>query len=158
MTNRFRTLDAAILLVAAVLLGACGETADIGAEKAAIQKVSDAWLQNIGERNAAAIAASFTSDGVVLNVGASPVSGPIAIEANIESNWAVNPDFTIDWQTQELSVSESVDMAWERGQWTFDADGDGPANASNGEYITVFEKIGGEWKVAVDIGVPTAAD
>jgi uncharacterized protein (TIGR02246 family) len=158
MNRHSRAGKAAILVLTTAFLIACSDTADVSAETQAIQNVSNAWLDNIRERNAAAVAANFAPDGIVLNAGSRPVAGPDAIGADIAANWAVNPDFTIDWQSLDVSIAKSGDMAWERGRWTFDADGDGPAAASSGEFITVFEKVDGEWKVVVDIGVPTAGD
>lgn len=42
------------------------------------------------------------------------------------------------------------------GQWTFDPDGEGEATAETGEYLTVWKKIDGEWKVAAaeSLGAP----
>ncbi|HZD06494.1 MAG TPA: nuclear transport factor 2 family protein, partial [Longimicrobiales bacterium] len=72
-------------------------------------------------------------------------------------DWARNPRFTTDWETLSVKVAESGDLAWERGRWTFDPDGSGPAGVTRGEYLAVYEKIDGEWKIALSVGVPTGA-
>jgi hypothetical protein len=49
-------------------------------------------------------------------------------------------------------------MAWERGTWTYDPDGAGEAEAVEGEYLTIYEKVGGDWKVVADMGSETSGD
>ena len=72
MTRDQSMFGAAILILAAGALAACSETADLDAETQAIQGVSKTWLEDPLERNAAAIAARFAADGVVLNPGSRP--------------------------------------------------------------------------------------
>lgn len=153
-----RVLSPATLALA-LALGACapagGPSVDAEAEAQAIRDLSSAWLDQARARNAEAIAAYFAPDAVVLEEGEPAIIGPDAILADIEEDWAENPDFTIDWETLSVTVAASGDLAWERGRWTFDADGAGEAPTIGGEYITVYEKVDGEWKVAADVGVPT---
>lgn len=142
-----------VLLIAllGVPLLACGSSDD----EEAIRTLSADWLAWAQARDAASIAGLYGPDGVVLEVGRAPVVGPAAIQADLEADWAVNPDFVVNWAPARISVARSGDMAWERGRWTFDADGPGPARTSQGEYVTVYEKVDGSWKVAVDIGLST---
>lgn len=125
------------------------------ADEDAIRRISSNWLEHAQARRADSIAAYFAPDAVVLEQGEPPIEGVQAIRADIEEEWTENPDFTVDWSTTSVQVAASGDMAWERGAWTFDPDGPGKAPELQGEYITVYEKVDGEWKVAADIGVPT---
>ena len=52
--------------------------------------------------------------------------------------------------TMSVLVAASGDLAVERGSWTADEDGEGEDDADHGEYVTVYRKIGGEWKVIID--------
>lgn len=126
-----------------------------GADEDAIRQISSGWLEHARARNADSVAAYFAPDAVVLQPGEPPTEGVQAIRADIAEEWAENPDFTVDWSTTSVEVAASGDMAWERGTWTFDPDGPGEADELRGEYITVYEKVDGEWKVAADVGVPT---
>lgn len=145
------TRSVSLLAVLGLPLLACG-TDD---EEEVIRSLSASWLSYAQSRDAASIAELYGPDGVVLEAGRDPVVGPRAIEAEIEADWAVNPDFTVDWAPARISVARSGDVAWERGRWTFDADGPGPARTRQGEYVTIYEKVDGSWKVAVDIGLST---
>lgn len=147
------------VLFVAMLIGCGGEetapAGDAAAERAAIREISDGWLQNTRERRADVIADYFAPHAVVLKSGQAPIVGPEAIRADIERDWSINPDFTIDWESSSLTVAESGDLAWERGSWTFDPDGSAPAPEASGAFVTVYAKVDGEWKVVADIGVPT---
>lgn len=149
------SLCALALGVAACTPTGGGTAVDTEADAQAIRDLSSAWLEHANGRDADAIAAYFAPEGIVLEEGEPPIVGAEAIRADIEEDWAENPDFAVDWRTISVRVAESGDLAWERGQWTFDPDGAGARPDVSGEYITVWEKVDGEWKVAADIGVPT---
>lgn len=125
------------------------------ADRRAIREISEGWLRNARSRNAAAITTHFAPHAVVLQSGRAPIVGPDAIRADIEADWGRNPDFTIDWESTSLTVATSGDLAWERGTWTFDPDGPGPREQTAGAFVTIYEKIDGDWKIAADVGVST---
>lgn len=135
------------------VIEAAGEATE--AERAAIREISAGWLQATRDRQADRVAAYFAPDAVVFQSGRTPVVGRESIRADIERDWAVNPDFTIEWQSSFLSVAGSGEMAWERGTWTFDPDGPRSSPPNQGAFLTVYEKVDGEWKVAADVGLPT---
>jgi ketosteroid isomerase-like protein len=130
---------------------------DLAAEEQAIRDASTAWLQAAQARDGAAIdrylAANAASifDGRVLE-------GLEAMQASREQEWAANPDFTIEWWTTDVGVAASGDLAYERGSWTYDPDGAGEAPAENGEYLTVWKKIDGQWKSLYDAGTTITAE
>jgi ketosteroid isomerase-like protein len=126
-------------------------------EEQAVRDASMAWLQAAQARDSATIdlylAANAASifDGQVLE-------GLMAMQTNREEEWAANPDFTIEWTTTDVGVAASGDLAYERGSWTSDPDGDGEAPAEYGEYLTVWKKIDGQWKVLYDAGTTIEAE
>ncbi len=131
-------------------------TVDTEADAQAIRDRSNAWLSAAQARDAEAIAAVFAADGEMIETGEPPHVGPDAIRANAEQDWTENPDFTVEWTISDVHVAESGDLAYERGQWTYDPDGEGEASAETGEYLTVWKKVDGEWKVAADVGAATS--
>ena len=60
------------------------------------------------------------------------------------------PDQTFGWSTTDVQVAKSGDLAYELGTFTFDVDGAGEIPAVSGEYVTVWTKPDGTWRVAVD--------
>ncbi len=150
-----------------VALAACAAPADqaeqapavdLAAEAAAVEAVSMQWLQATEARDLEAVTALFAADAVFFDQTEGSTEGVEAIRADIESSWAQNPDFALTWSTDAVQVSSAGDMAWERGSWTYDPDGEGEAAAMNGEYVTVYKKVDGAWKVASDIGVTHQAE
>ena len=155
-----------LLLLAAVLV-ACQPPAeevtieettpvvDLAAEADAVEAVSMKWESAAQARDLDAVMAVFAKDAVTFPAEEAPREGTAAIRANIEEEWGEMPDFSVDWETTSVTIAEAGDMAWERGTWTFDPDGDGELDSLSGEYLTIYEKIDGEWKVVADMGVPT---
>lgn len=149
----------AVLVVA---LSACAAPADqadqapavdVAAEAAAVEAVSMQWMAAAQARDLAAVTALFADDAVLFDQNEGSIEGLAAIRADIEGSWAQNPDFALSWSTTSVQVASSGDMAWERGAWTYDPDGAGEATEMTGEYVTIYEKVDGAWKVASDIGV-----
>lgn len=131
---------------------------DLAAEAAAVEAVSMQWLEAAQAQDVDAAVALFADDAVFFDEGEGSLVGLPAIRADIEESWAENPDASVSWSTNDVQVASSGDMAWERGSWTYDPDGAGEAEAMTGEYVTVYEKVDGVWKVVSDIGVTHEAD
>ena len=150
----------------AVALTACAQPADqtqepavdLTAEAQAVEAVSMQWLEAAKAHDVDAATALFAEDAVFFDQGEGSVEGLPAIRAEMETEFAEYPEATIDWSTSSVQVASSGDMAWERGSWTFDPDGAGEAEPMTGEYVTVYEKVDGAWKVASDIGVTHEAE
>lgn len=147
-----------------VALAACAPPADqapavdLAAEAAAVEAVSMQWLEAAQARDLDAATALFADDAVFFERGEGSTVGLAAIRADIEEGWAANPDFDLSWSTTSVNVASAGDMAWERGSWTYDPDGAGEAGSMTGEYVTIYKKVDGVWKVASDIGVEHAAE
>jgi len=130
---------------------------DLAAEEQAVRDASRAWLQAVQVKDAATIDGYFAANAASLFDG-KYLEGLAAIQMNREQEWAANPDFTMDWTTTEVGVAASGDLAYERGAWTFDPDGAGAAPEEHGQYLTVWKKIGGQWKALVDAGTTIKAE
>jgi uncharacterized protein (TIGR02246 family) len=164
-----RTRTSALLLLAAALVGcqppaeeaAVEETTpsvDLAAEATAVEAVSMKWEEAAKARDLDALMTVFAENAITYPDDQMPAVGVAAIRAEIEKGWSETPEAEIDWETTSVHVSSAGDMAWERGTWTFDPDGAGEAEAETGEYLTIYEKVGGEWKVVADMGSDTSGD
>jgi ketosteroid isomerase-like protein len=130
---------------------------DLVAEEEAVRSLNAQWLEHHRARNAEGIGALFVADGWSLSATEGLAEGTAAIVARGEEDFAENPDAVGDWGAKQVWVSASGDMAIERGWWMNDEDGDGEKEGINGEYLTVFTKVGGEWKILADAAIPLEA-
>lgn len=154
-----------LLSVTALLLPACqaGEKSanntadantaaavDTGVAEQAIRGHVARWLQLVKAKDAAGIAQLYTDDGAVM-----PPNAPIAKgRAAIQQTWASmmgTPGFELTFVPEQIIVSSSGDMAFDRGTYSLTIAPDGTAQTDTGKYVVVWRKIGSEWKAAVDI-------
>ena len=147
-----------LIVLAVFSLAACCEAppaeepgVDVAAEEQAIRGASIIWLQATQAKDAATIDGIFDADAVTIFDG-EIYEGLAAIRANREEGWAEQPEGTITWTTTGLEVAASGDFAYERGNWTSDPDGAGEAPEEYGEFLTVWKKVEGNWKVLYDAG------
>jgi ketosteroid isomerase-like protein len=163
--SRFKTLCsfAAVAVLALGLAGCAAEApppppeepkVDVAAEKAAVSALNAKWLELYKARDAAGIASLFDANGYTISGTDGLSDGPAEITATNQKSFDENPDASADWGSKQVWMSESGDLAVERGWWTVDDDGEGKGAGVNGEYLTVFIKVGGEWKILADASVP----
>jgi len=148
----------AILFLAACAAPPAEEPAvDLAAEEQAIRDAGAAWLAAIEARDSAAIDSLFCAD--INTIFDGEVQESLAeVQASREKEWAENPDATVTWTTAAIEVAASGDLAYERGSWTSDPDGAGEKPEEHGEYLTVWKKIDGQWKVQYDAGTTIKAE
>jgi uncharacterized protein (TIGR02246 family) len=127
---------------------------DLAAEEQAVREINAKWLELYNARDAEGIGALFVEDGWTLNASNGLTEGREAITSTTREELEENPDATSDWDTKQVWVAASGDLAVERGWWTADEDGPGDGEEIKGEYITIFTKVNGEWKVLADAGAP----
>jgi ketosteroid isomerase-like protein len=149
------TRSARVVLAIAALaaLAACAKppAADVAAEEQAVRDASAAWMKAVQAHDWAAAAASFAPDGMSFPEHKEPVVGPAAAQAAAEAEWAGMPNASLSWTTDKVVVAASGDLAYEIGTWTMMNEG----KQDKGKYVTVWQKVGGAWKAAADIGVST---
>ena len=156
-------LQSSLVVLAVLSLVACaapqaeGPAIDLVAEAQAIRDASAAWLQAAQARDAATIDGLFAADITTIFDG-EVNEGLAAVQASREEEWASRPDFTITWTTTAVEVAASGDLAFERGHWMSDPDGAGEASEEHGEYLTVWKKIDGQWRVQYDSGTTIKAE
>ncbi len=95
---------------------------------------------------------SFMDANVTTIFDGNIARGRAALEAATQARWDANPDATIEWATGSVHVAAAGDLAYERGVWTFDPGGLANPDAETGEFVCIWKKVDGEWKVVVDAG------
>jgi uncharacterized protein (TIGR02246 family) len=133
----------------AVIIGylAFGAAPVFGQEKAAIEKLNDAWAAAFNKGDAAAVAAMYAEDAYVLPPGAEMIKGRAAIEAF----WHHASQQMGDAKLTTLDVLPlGPRAAREIGIVTLKTKTQPPEEIV-GKYAVVWRKVGGHWKLATDI-------
>jgi uncharacterized protein (TIGR02246 family) len=115
--------------------------------KAAIEKLNDAWTAAFNKGDAAAVAALYTEDAYVLPPGSGMVKGRAAIEAF----WRQAAQQMSDAKLTTVDVLPlGRSAAREIGTVTLKTKSQPPQEIL-GKYVVVWRKIGRDWKLATDI-------
>ena len=145
-----RRFHQAATLVLFTPVFSCAPPVDVGQEEAAVRAVSSHWLELAQAQDAAGIANLFAEDGAVYWEDRPPASGPQVIREFMEREFAEDPNPGGTFGPDRFDVAASGDLAVEHGAFQ------GPNN--QGRYLTVYRKVGGEWKVQADMSVGTSSD
>ena len=139
---------AALLTCAALLAlpSAAFGQADDGA-KAAIEAGSQAWEAGWNAGNAAAIAAVYAEDAMILPPGSQAIQGREAIQAYWQAALDEAEGVASTIETKEVHVLG--DAAIEVGSY-MDTNADG-SHRDHGKYLAVWTKVDGKWMLARDI-------
>ena len=136
------------LLAGAVLASACATRAarDDGADAAlSLANAERAFAaQSVRENPRAAFLAHFASDGVLVRDGW--VAARPALEAQPVGAWV------LDWHPAYVEVARSGDLGLSTGPWTLTPH-DPARRAAHGQFVSVWRREGGQWKVQADIGI-----
>ena len=157
LRHTFCGVLAVFALVACAAPPAEEPVVDVAAEAQAIRDASAAWLQAAQARDGATMDGFFAADVTTIFDGEINV-GLAEVRSSREEGWASQPDSTITWNTTAVVVAASGDLAVERGNWTEDPDGAGEAPEEDGEYLTVWKKSDGQWKMLYDAGTKIKAE
>ena len=147
-------------LGAVLAFTACAKTAspppapDLAVEERAVRAADSAWLAAATARDAAGEAAPYADNGMAFRASAEPVAGPAAIREFVTKYYAANPKAVNSWQTRGIEVAPSGDFAVQTGTYTETNAGPKGDKQNRGNFVTVWKKVNGQWKVATDIGQP----
>jgi ketosteroid isomerase-like protein len=117
-----------------------------GEEESRIIELEAKWSDMFGDRDLSGIMELMAPNSVLIMPGAKPVIGikdiRLATKAMLES------EDQVSWKSDFAYVSSSGDMAYDYGTATTKL----PDGTSvEGNYLVVWVKQDGEWKIAVDM-------
>jgi uncharacterized protein (TIGR02246 family) len=116
-------------------------------DKAAIEKLNEAWTAAFNKGDAAAVAAMYTEDASVLPPGGEMVKG----RAGIEAFWRQAAQQMSDAKLTTVDVLPlGPGAAREIGTVTLKTKNQ-PSQQIAGKYVVVWLKVGADWKLATDI-------
>jgi uncharacterized protein (TIGR02246 family) len=116
-------------------------------DKATIQSLSDQFAKAFNAGDAAAVAALYTEDAIILPPGGEMMKGRSAIQAF----WKGAAEQFGNGKLTTLEVKPlGNEAAREIGTFSFRTKGS-QSQEITGKYVVVWEKVGSEWKLATDI-------
>lgn len=116
-------------------------------DKATIQRLSDKFAQAFNAGDAAALAAMYSEDAVILPPGAEMMKGRSAIQAF----WKGATEQLGDGKLTTVDVKPlGSEAAREIGTFSFRTKGSQPQEVT-GKYVVIWEKVGYDWKLTTDI-------
>jgi uncharacterized protein (TIGR02246 family) len=126
----------------------------------AIRALSDQWQKDVAAQNVDAIVALHTTDAVVMLSHAPLAKGSAAIRA-MWAEGVKTPGLVLHWTPTKIEVA-SPTVATEYGTYTESFDTPQGKGTDAGNYVTIWHKINGKWRVALDapnttIPLPAAA-
>ena len=134
------------IMLTAVCFGALAGVAD-AQDKATIERLNAEFAAAFNKGDAAAVAAMYAEDAVVLPPGADMIRGRDAIRAF----WAHMAEQAQDAKLSTVDVKPlGPDAAREIGTFSLRTKGQQPQEVS-GKYVVVWQKAGNDWKLATDI-------
>jgi ketosteroid isomerase-like protein/quercetin dioxygenase-like cupin family protein len=145
MTRRLAARTALIALaIAAVAQTAATQTMD----ERAVRAASDQWQQDIVAKNVDAIVALHAPDAILMFSHAPLVKGTTAIR-DVYSNMVKIPGMYLHWTPTKIVVA-SPTVATEYGTYSESYDTPQAKASDGGNYVTIWNKINGKWRVALD--------
>jgi len=147
-------------LLAGLLILAAGQVParDAGKHAADVQAIKDneaRWNREFEARDLEKMLAHYAENGVMMAPGLPASSGKDSIRTLLQE-MLTDPAMSLKFRTARVEVAESGDMASSLG--TFTVTMTDPASkkvvTSEGNYVTVYKKQGGEWKAVFDIASP----
>ena len=133
--------------IALVLVFSAGLIAPAFAQKAEIEAKNAKWMELFNKGDFAGIASLYTDDATAFPPGSAMVKGNAAIGAM----WKGMAEQISDPKVTTLDVRPlGPSAAREIGTFSLKTKGPTPQEVT-GKYVVVWEKVGEDWKLAVDI-------
>ena len=134
--------------IQAALVGFVSLTsAAFGQDKATIDKLNESFIAAFQTGDTAAIGQMYTEDAYLVSYGGEMVKGRAAIQAF----WTKAAEGISDFKLTTVDVKPlGNEAAREIGTFTLKTKGQPPQEVA-GKYVVVWQKVGGDWRLATDI-------
>ena len=154
MKRLIAVLCASIL---ALVLGGCSEAPSDNhdADIKALKDNEVQWNKDMAAKDADKIVAHYAQDAVLMNPGMPASNGKAAILKTMK-DMVTDPAFSLQFQSTQVDVAKSGDMAYTHGTYTFAMTDPATKKVINdkGTYVTVYKKqADGSWKAVQDAAI-----
>jgi uncharacterized protein (TIGR02246 family) len=117
-------------------------------DAATIRALSNQWQQYVAAQDIEHLNALFTPDAVMMLSHAPLVTGGTAVGA-AWADMVKTPGLVVHWTPTRIDVA-SPTVATEYGTYTESYDSPQGKMTDSGNYVTIWHKINGKWRVALD--------
>jgi uncharacterized protein (TIGR02246 family) len=118
--------------------------------KSTVSKLDEAWLDAYKAADFDRLAAIYADDALVMPTFSEPVQGREAIRNFFAESVKDVPKRSM--ALKSLRVEASSALLMDSGEYTFDGvSTEGKPLHTVGNYITVFKKVDGKWRTAIEI-------
>jgi uncharacterized protein (TIGR02246 family) len=138
------------LLAGGLIASTTAVRVHMSADEQEIRELGRKWLAAVRAKDAVASAGFYASDGAMFNADAPLARGSAAVTAAWQRLLGMR-NVNLTFASTQLTVSNSGDMAYDIGTYELSFDDDKGMVKDVGKYVTVWRKVGGQWKVAADI-------
>jgi len=135
------------LAIAVLAQTAASQTRD----QQAIRAASEAWQRYVTTQDVDSIVALHTPDAVVMPSNAPPMKGSTAIRSGL-TEMVKTPGLRLHRIPTRIEVT-SPTAATEYGSYTESYDTPGGKMREAGSYVTIWHRVNGKWRVALDAPV-----
>ncbi|HVT34652.1 MAG TPA: nuclear transport factor 2 family protein [Nevskiaceae bacterium] len=151
----------ALLAVPVLLLAACSQPPppapaappappkpDLKAEEATLRQADKDLVAAIAAKNIDAVLGFYASDAVMMAPNEAAQSGDA-----LKKGWTdlmALPEVALDFSATSIGIDPDAEMAYDVGTYTFGMASPKGKVDDHGNYVEVWRKTGGKWKIVVD--------
>ena len=142
-------------LLVSLVVASCSAPPDLARERAAILAADSAWLAAAHAGNTDSTLTFWTTDARIISPGQPSLIGRDAIRRMLVESAAI-PGFSVTWNTTDVVVAPSGDVAYSFGTNAVTVPGpDGRPDTLRGQGVVVWRKgTDGRWRSVVDTWTP----
>jgi ketosteroid isomerase-like protein len=124
------------------------------AEEQTIRALEQRWRQALSAKDAAAVMGLNAEGGYYLPQGSDGYLGPEVVG----KRWAgefTGGEFILEREPKTIEIARAGDMVYETGTYkvSWDKPKERRKGQCSGNYVTVWKKVGGEWKLQPTSGI-----
>lgn len=138
-----------LLICLAVLFMCAGCRKGPAAEADLIREFDRRWQTAMAAKDVATIIDLYAPQAIQMPANAPRIEGRDAIREWMTA-WLLTPNSTASFEVEEIEVAESGDIAYDRGSYKFVTETPQGRTEDVGKYLTIWKKIGGNWRVYID--------
>ncbi len=133
-----------LVIVVLSLATAVASLCQAASPEVAVRQVDEAWAKAIAAKSVEQTVALYDAEALTAGSAMPPARGLDAIRAMWTKLFA-RPDFSLTWQTDKVTITESGTTACATGSWSR------AGSSTKAPFLAVWRKQpDGKWKVLVD--------
>jgi ketosteroid isomerase-like protein len=153
LMKHMKKIPALVSLIAIAIVSLAQTAASQAKDERAIRAANEAWQRWVAARNVDSIVALHTPEAVLMSSNAPLAKGSAAIRS-AWSEIVKTPGIKLHWIPVRIEIA-SPTVATEYGSYTQSYDTPGGKGRETGNYVTVWHRVNGKWRVALNAPVST---